>query len=109
MLPRNDLVMIVWPYQIRLAPYGRVFTTLLGSKAIDLTRADPETLAFGPAGAAPANARRGRARPRPAAQEAAHHQESHSHLQLDPANRSGGCRLVAGRDGDGRADEESRR
>ncbi|MGI9591735.1 MAG: PQQ-dependent sugar dehydrogenase, partial [Myxococcota bacterium] len=53
-LPRNDLAVIVWPYQIRLAPHGRVFTTLLGSEAIDLSRADPETLAFGPDGAAPA-------------------------------------------------------
>ena len=35
-------------------------------------------------------------------QEAADHQEGHSHLQLDAADRSGRGGLVAGRDGDGR-------
>ena len=45
-----------------------------------------------------------------AAQEkAADHQEGHSHLQFDAANRSVGVRLVVGRNGDGRAAQEPRR
>ena len=55
-----------------------------------------------------AHARRDRPRAGPAAQEAADHQEGHPHLQLDAADRSGRSRLVAGRDGDGRAGQEPR-
>ncbi len=42
-------------------------------------------------------------RARLAPQEAPHHQESHPHLQPHAADRSGRRRLVAGRDGHGRA------
>ena len=41
-------------------------------------------------------------------EEAADHQEGDPHLQLHAADRSGRSRLVAGRDGDGRAAEEPR-
>ncbi len=58
-------------------------------------------------GAGPhADARGNRPRAGSAAEEAADHQEGHPHLQLDAADGPGGGRLVAGRDGDGRADQE---
>ena len=38
-----------------------------------------------------------------------HHQESHPHLQPHPADRPGRGRLVAGRDGHGRAQSQSRK
>ncbi len=56
-----------------------------------------------------AHARRDRPRAGPAEEEAADHQEGDPHLQLDPADRSARGRLVAGRDGDGRAHQEPRR
>ena len=54
-----------------------------------------------------AHARGNRPRAGPAAQEAADHQEGHPHLQLHAADRSGRGRLVAGRDGHGRADSKA--
>ncbi len=54
------------------------------------------------------DARGDRPRARLAEEEAADHQEGDPHLQLDAANRPGRNRLVAGRDGNGRAAQESR-
>jgi RNA polymerase sigma factor (sigma-70 family) len=50
-----------------------------------------------------AHARRDRPRAGAAEEEAADHQEGDPHLQFDAADRPGRSRLVAGRDGDGRA------
>ena len=56
----------------------------------------------------PADARRDRPRPRAAEEEAADHQEGDPHLQLHAADRPGRDRLVARRDGDGRAAQDAR-
>ena len=54
-LPRNDLHVEVRPDRIQPARRGLVFALVLGNEGVDLARADPATLAFGPAGAPPAS------------------------------------------------------
>ncbi len=53
-LPRNDLRVEVWPNRLDPTRRRTVLSLALGSEQADLSRADPATLAFGPAGATPA-------------------------------------------------------
>jgi len=55
-LPRDDLAVKVWPRRIVPKRRGVVFALVKGTEEIDLSRADPSTLSFGPGGAAPRHA-----------------------------------------------------